>query len=106
MFSNDNYSRAESNNKHFLLNNFDTKTYLLTLPIPKYDCKAIASNSKIYVTCRFKDFNRLYIVKYSFFFTKTWNKLPILRGVNKNYKVCSLMQNVFVISETANKLFC
>ena len=88
--------------KHFLLKNFDKKMYLPNLPIPKYDCRAVASSSTIYVTGKVKDYNTLSIVKYTFS-TKTLNKLPLLKEVNKNYKVCSFMQKVFVISETGNK---
>ena len=49
VFSNDSYRGDVSNHKHFLLNNFDTKTYLPTLPISKYDRKTVASSSAVYL---------------------------------------------------------
>ena len=76
VFSNDNYGVNVLKHKHFLLKNFDKKVYLPNLPIPKYDCRAVASSSTIYVTDKVKDYNTFSVVKYSFS-TKTWNKLPL-----------------------------
>ena len=65
-----------STHRHFLLNNFDTKRYLPTLPI--YDRRAIASSSTVYFAGESEgDGNKLSVVKYSFS-TKCWNKLPLL----------------------------
>ena len=102
VFSNDIHSGDSLTHRHFLLNNFDTKTYLPTLPI--YDRKAIACSSTVYFAGELEGHdNTLSVVKYSFS-TKCWNKLPLLEGVLKRrYKVCSFMQKVFVISEGGYK---
>ena len=63
VFSNYNYSGDESNHKRFLINNFETKTYLPTLSIPIYDCKAIASSSTVYLADEPKG-NKLFVVKH------------------------------------------
>ena len=82
VFCNDSYSGDVSNHKHFLLKNFDTKTFLPTLPILKYGRKAIASTSTVYFAGESEDsYNALFVVKYSFS-TKCWNKLPLLEKKN------------------------
>ena len=101
VFSNNNYSGDGdvSKRKNFLLNNFDTKTYLPTLPIPKFDCKAVASSSNVYLAGQlYGDDNTLSVVKYSLS-TNNWNKIASLEGViNLRFEVCCFMQKVFVIS--------
>ena len=67
VFCNDSYSGDVSNHKHFLLKNFDTKTYLPSLPIPKYDCKTVASNSTAYFADDSdENYYMLSVEKYSF----------------------------------------
>ena len=99
VFSCDNYSEDVSKPKHFLLNNFDTKLYLPSLSIPKFDCKAVASSSNVYLAGQlYGDDNTLSVEKYSFS-TNNWNKVALLEGVIElRYEVCSFMQKVFVIS--------
>ena len=102
VFSNDSYSGDATNKKHFLFNNFDTKTYLTILPIPIYDCKAIACGSTVYFSGHSEeDYKTLSIVKYSFS-TKTLSFLPLLERVIINYKVCSFKQKLFILSEVGS----
>ena len=105
VFSDDFYSRNFSKCRPFLLNSFDTKMYLPSLPVPKYGCKAVSSGSDIYVLGQFKNHKSPSVFKYSFS-TKTWGKLPVLEEVNSCSYLCSFMQKLFIISTTAYKKAC
>ena len=103
VFNGESHSRNVESYKPFLLNNFDTKTYLPSLPKPEFGCKVVSIGSDIYVLCQVKH-NLLSILKYSSS-TKTWNKLPELKNVNPIYHVCSFMQKVFIISGNKRCVF-
>ena len=98
-FSDYNYSRDISTLKPYLLNNFDTKTYLLTLSKLKYDCKVVTIGRDIYVLGHFIDYNTLSVVKCCSL-TKSWFKLPETKEVEQGYYVSYFIQKVFIIIES------
>ena len=99
LFSNNYYNEDFSIFKLYLLNNFDTKTYVPSLSKPKYGCKAVSIGSDIYVLGQNKDHNSLSFEKYSSS-TKSWKTLPLLNTLEEElYYMCSFMQKVFIITE-------
>ena len=85
--------------KPFLLNNFETKTYLPSLSNPVYGRKAVSFGCDIYVLGKYEYNDSLSFKKYSVS-TKSWKLLPFLNTIEEDYfYMCSFMQKVFIITD-------
>ena len=96
VFSEDNCSDDVSSDKPLVLDNFDAKMYLCSIPKSIWECKTVSSGSDIYVLGEFEDHDST-VFKMYFSSTKTWKKCPLSKEVNIHF-MCSFMQKLFIIS--------
>ena len=99
--------KSNGGNKPFLLNNFDSKVYLPTLPVLKLtlsewdrrdcECKAVSSGSDIYLVADRRNVNCTSRFKMYFSKNISWNSLPNRKEQTFDFCVCTFMQKLFLI---------